>query len=414
MDFKREKSKNYFLDDTPVPNIFIAEYLPDAPGNHVKVYLYAFMYSGINHILSNESIAKNLGLSVEDVSAAWTYFEKYRAIRKIYPDPDDKLRYNVIFIDLKSGVFSNAGDAAAEKQTGKAAYGAGLGHAALKELFREIERITGKPIPGGDYQKIGFMLEDYDVGPEIIACAYRYCVKKGKRFGASYVEGIVRDWDERNLRTEEAVTEYLERCDLRYGQYKQIMKALGLGSSSVTDAERSAFDLWLDDMGMSLESILDVCRKAAGKNNKFAYVKKIIESDFEKSGGNLPSAASGKTNRKRFYETRRLDSENSAKSRVAEVYARCPEIKILDKEISDLNMELVGVMISGADNRKDAATQIKSRAEKKAAERDALMEKSGFPINYTDILYHCPLCKDTGILDNGVSCSCFKISEKTM
>jgi DnaD/phage-associated family protein len=409
MNFKREKSTNYFLDDTAVSNIFIAEYMPDAPGDYVKVYLYAFMYCGINHILSNESIAKSLGLSVEDVLSAWTYFEKGRMIRKVYPDPDDKLRYDVVFVDLKSGVFDRSGGG-----KGRTPYRAGLDDETLKALFREIEQITGKPIPGGDYQKIGYLLDDYGVGAELIACAYRYCVERGKRAGASYVSGIVRDWTERGLRTKEDVAAYLESCDIKYAQYRQIMKALGLASSAVTDAERDVFDTWLDDMSMSLDDILAVCKKATGKNSKFAYVKKIIESDFAKAGGNLPAASDGKTNRKRFYENRRRDSEEAAKKRISEVYGKCPAVKMLDEELARLNMELVSAMVSGADNKKSIVARIRQRIESKTAEKNNLMDREGFAEGYMDILYHCPLCKDTGILDNGVSCSCFKISAETM
>ncbi|MDR2157592.1 MAG: DnaD domain protein [Clostridiales Family XIII bacterium] len=411
MNFKREQSTNYFLDDTSVPNIFIAEYMPDAPGNFVKVYLYAFMYSGINHLLSNASIAKSLGMGIEEVLAAWTYFEECGMVRKVYPDSRDKLRYDVIFTDLKSGVFSRA-DAGARK-TGSF-YGTIPDDTALKDLFLEIERITGRPIPGGDYQKIGGILEDYGVGTEIVACAYRHCVERGKRAGASYVGGIVRDWAERDLRTREDVMAYLDGCDFRHDQHKRIMKELGLSGSALTDAERKVFDTWLDDMNLSLENILEACKKAAGKNNKFAYVKKIVESDFEKAGGSVPSASDGKISRKRFYEDRRRDSEEAARKRVAEVYEKCPGIKGLDAEITNLNMDLVGAMVSGADNRNNVVAKIRQRIERKLSEKEALMKNAGFAPDYMDILYHCPLCKDTGLLDNGVSCSCFKISPETM
>ena len=45
MGFKREKRKDYFLLDTSVENIFINEYMVSAPGEFVKVYMFAHMYS---------------------------------------------------------------------------------------------------------------------------------------------------------------------------------------------------------------------------------------------------------------------------------------------------------------------------------------------------------------------------------
>ena len=43
MTFRREKIKDYFLLDTSVENLFINEYMAAAPGDFVKVYLFAQM-----------------------------------------------------------------------------------------------------------------------------------------------------------------------------------------------------------------------------------------------------------------------------------------------------------------------------------------------------------------------------------
>ena len=45
MNFKTERIKDFYLLATEVENIFINEYLPQAPGDYVKVYLYALLYA---------------------------------------------------------------------------------------------------------------------------------------------------------------------------------------------------------------------------------------------------------------------------------------------------------------------------------------------------------------------------------
>ena len=47
MKFKRKESKDYFLLVTSVENIFINEYMTAAPGDYVKVYLFALMYAEV-------------------------------------------------------------------------------------------------------------------------------------------------------------------------------------------------------------------------------------------------------------------------------------------------------------------------------------------------------------------------------
>jgi hypothetical protein len=56
LNFTKAKTENYYLHDTPVANIFIAEFMPDALGDYVKVYLYALMQMEAGGYLSNEQI----------------------------------------------------------------------------------------------------------------------------------------------------------------------------------------------------------------------------------------------------------------------------------------------------------------------------------------------------------------------
>ena len=90
MGFIKEKTRDYFLLDTSVENIFINEYMAGAPGDFVKVYLFALMYAGLGVELTNEDIAKNLSMEHEDVLKAWNHWEKMGAVRKVRRNPEDK------------------------------------------------------------------------------------------------------------------------------------------------------------------------------------------------------------------------------------------------------------------------------------------------------------------------------------
>ena len=90
MTFRREKIKDYFLLDTSVENLFINEYMAAAPGDFVKVYLFAQMYADLGQEITNEEIAKYLSMEHEDVLRAWTYWEKMGVIRKIRRESADQ------------------------------------------------------------------------------------------------------------------------------------------------------------------------------------------------------------------------------------------------------------------------------------------------------------------------------------
>lgn len=89
MNFKRERIKELYLKDTPIENFFIAEYMVDANGDFIKVYLTALMYADTDE-MSNSLIARHLGMTEEDVLRAWNYWEEKGVIRKLYMDPHDK------------------------------------------------------------------------------------------------------------------------------------------------------------------------------------------------------------------------------------------------------------------------------------------------------------------------------------
>ena len=73
MNFKRERIKELYLKDTPIENFFIAEYMVDANGDFIKVYLTALMYADTDE-MSNSLIARHLGMTEEDVLRAWNYW----------------------------------------------------------------------------------------------------------------------------------------------------------------------------------------------------------------------------------------------------------------------------------------------------------------------------------------------------
>ncbi|MBP6492325.1 MAG: hypothetical protein KA282_05055, partial [Clostridia bacterium] len=105
MNFRKEIVKDFYLRDTNVENIFINEYMTQAPGEYVKVYLFAMMYADFDMRMTNETIAKHLSMDDEDVLKAWTYWEKMGVVKKHYQKPEDKFRYQVEFLNLKELVY---------------------------------------------------------------------------------------------------------------------------------------------------------------------------------------------------------------------------------------------------------------------------------------------------------------------
>jgi DnaD/phage-associated family protein len=407
MKITRERISDYFLEDTQIPNIFIEAFMPDAPENCVKVYLYAYMLAGIGNAVTNDSIAKRLHLKPEDVLAAWTYLESRKLIKKINKDTKDSQRYDVMFVNLKAHVLGRVETPSSPPQSP-------LYDGDIRALLSEIEQITGKPLPSSDYEKISYLIQDTAARPDLIAFAYKYCLDRKKRTSAAYVGEIIRSWVENGIVSARDAEEHIEGIDLRYDIHKKIAKALGMKAGSLTDIEKSVFDKWLDDYGMSLDEILTAAQKGAGKDNKYDYVKAVIEN-LQKERPGKPSGTRGADalrSRNQYYTDKQRINEDQAETRKSEVYQKLPKLSEIDSRITSLNFEKVEIATSDAPNRKKVEEEISTKIKQLQSERKKILTDAGFAENYTDIWYSCPRCNDTGILDDDSTCDCFMQNHK--
>ena len=82
MGFSIEKISDFYLLTTDVENIFINEYMPQAPGNYVKVYLSCLLYSQNQSNMTYEKMSHQLGMTEKEMEEAWDYWERMGVIRK--------------------------------------------------------------------------------------------------------------------------------------------------------------------------------------------------------------------------------------------------------------------------------------------------------------------------------------------
>ena len=81
-----EETKDLFLYSTEIENLFINEFLPAAPGDYVKVYLFGLMCARHGQDIDTRKLALILGLSERDVEEAWIYWEAKGLVRIVRGD----------------------------------------------------------------------------------------------------------------------------------------------------------------------------------------------------------------------------------------------------------------------------------------------------------------------------------------
>jgi DnaD/phage-associated family protein len=420
MNFKKEQTREYYLSDTHVENIFINEMMTGAPGDYVKVYLFALMYAELGLIMRNEDVAKNLSVTIEDVLKAWSYWEESGVIRKHFEDPENRLRYEVEFLNLKAMVYGGRKGRTPEKR-----HADGLSRNVkdlladdgLREVCREVESVVGAPLSPEDLQAVASWSADFGAASPVIIFAFRYAAERkgdapppGRRM--NYVGKLVRSWTENGFRTVEEVRKYLEENDNKHYRRRRVLKALGM-SRNATEEERRIIDHWFDTLGFSMETVLEACKRSSGITSpNINYINSILNDWAKKDRGSGSAGGSGRGKKQiadvmGMYEALREKAEREAESRRQELYARLPEIKCIDEDIRRLSVDRSKAMLSGAGNAHGEAEAIRRRIMDLQSERAVFMTENGFRLDYMDIHYTCRDCKDTGTRDDGTRCLCF-------
>ena len=107
------------------------------------------------------------------------------------------------------------------------------------------------------------------------------------------------------------------------------------------------------------------------------------------------------------YRTKYLRAYEEAARRTAELHAKSPELKALDRQLSMTGAEIAMAVIgTGADYREklEAAKQKNVELQQKRAE---ILVSLGYPADYTLPPYECPKCKDSGFVDTTM-CDCMR------
>lgn len=413
MSFKREKTKDLYMLTTDIENIFINEYMPLAPGEYVKVYLYGLFYSHTDMDLTHSQMAMQLNLTEVQVEEAWEFWSQLGIVEKIQKGKD----YDIEFKQLRSLMYGSksytqkedvlkeehyeeAKNALREEQS--------LYDEQIKNLVLGVEALLGKPLSPKDTREIICWVEETGATLDVIRGAVAYCIEKGKT-GINYMTKVVEQWTCDGLKTEDDVKNRLQEVEQRFSDYKKILQTLGL-NRGVTKAEKEMIDKWMDVMNFTMERILEACLKGSFiPNPNIRYVNGILEKWYEEATAcghdvncQLTVTQAGLN---RYYEYLRKTAEEEAQVRMAEVYEKIPRIKDVDEELNALGKKLSRSLLGGDHKTVAEDKRLMNLLEE---ERAVLLTENNFAEDYTDIKYLCDLCNDTGITEDGVRCECTK------
>lgn len=101
-------------------------------------------------------------------------------------------------------------------------------------------------------------------------------------------------------------------------------------------------------------------------------------------------------------EQRRKEDKRSQEKRIAEVYEKVPQIKALDRQIKEIGFTTLKLIASGKTSK-----AYEEKIDFLTQQKQQLLRKNGFDLDYMEIKYHHEVCKDTGFVGTKM-CSCRK------
>ncbi|MDR3084909.1 MAG: DnaD domain protein [Christensenellaceae bacterium] len=253
------------FDVTPLENLFIEEYMLRAPGDYVKVYVYALRlcyHPGPE--VSLPSMAAAMGLEEEAVLSAFTYWERMGLLRRVGDNP-----LSFSFFNLKEAVLSQKLRPTADDLPYREF------NTALQELFGE------RILQSADYMRVYGWIEELGLEPEAVLELVAHMVKTAARkshVGWALLDKEARNWARNGIKTKALAQEHLRVLGQNYEGARRVLRQLGLNRSPTVDEER-LFQTWSEDWGFSLDAILKACGETTKISNpNFAYIGAVLSA----------------------------------------------------------------------------------------------------------------------------------------
>jgi len=109
----------------------------------------------------------------------------------------------------------------------------------------------------------------------------------------------------------------------------------------------------------------------------------------------------------REYNRRQARNRRIQEEHLAEAYEKIPRLREIDEEVATLSARKARALIS---RQEVGIEDLRNDIALLSQERTALLLSSGYPADYLEMSYTCPLCQDTGYIGSQ-KCSCFKKAE---
>ena len=254
------------FSSTNLPDVFITEYLSEAPGDYVKVYLYMLFLSKYSKDIKLNDLSKKIAVPLNIIQEAIKYWEEVEAITKkgtgYIVNNIQEIELNKLYSPKLTISKESVQNMEKDKSRSNAIE-------AINSMF-----FQGIMSPSW-YSDIDLWFKKFNFDEEVMISLFRYCFEKSA-LHKNYVKAVAEAWYGNNIKTLTDLEEYDENNEKIKKAKKNISKKLGL-NRNLTQYEEAYVEKWIQEYKYNLEIIELALKKTTSKSNpNFDYIDKII------------------------------------------------------------------------------------------------------------------------------------------
>ena len=283
--------KNRFQTNaTLLPNDFIDNYMIDANGEFVKVYLFL-----LRHLddpcssITISTIADCLNNTENDILRAFRYWEN-AGLLCVERDADGRITGLEMQKTARPGRTSVAEPAAdTPQETAAPARKAPAAPRAkskavpidsfraqkeIKSLLFIAEQYLGKTLTHNEMETITYFYDTLHMSADLIEYLLESCVENGHK-SMHYIQKVAFSWAEAGIET---ISQAKEQSALYSRNCYTVLNAFGIKNRGPAASELAYIKKWAEEYGFAPDIIEEACRRtiAATHQPSFEYADKIL------------------------------------------------------------------------------------------------------------------------------------------
>ena len=251
---------------TPVDNRFILEYLPNATGDAVRVYLYGLVQCyNPDQDLTIEKVAAELGMTEDDVLRAYRYWERKGFVRRIKDKPP-------VFQYVNSQKAFSGDSSMVDFE--------------FEEFTADVQRLfPDRRLHGNEMIKCYELVEQVGLPKEVVLYLIEHMIRMhGKNVAMTTIEKRALLLADEKVQTADDARVILDFDRRVLTGCRDIVSRMGKRRNP-TEPELKMYRSWLVDWKYTEEDIVAACEEMTGGDPSFKYLNGILRRVNEQRNG---------------------------------------------------------------------------------------------------------------------------------